>query len=76
MSIPRSIAGLATAALLAVPSAAVAVGPPANPGAGHKPAGTPTPPAGLSPEHPTADAKPGAEASDPPGPDAPGSTKA
>lgn len=76
MSITRSIAGIATAALLAVPSAAIAVGPPADPGAGHKPAGTPTPPAAPSTDHPTAASRPGADASDTPGPHAPASAKA
>ena len=35
MSTTRSIAALAAAALLAVPSVALALGPPANPGNGH-----------------------------------------
>jgi hypothetical protein len=76
MSITRSIAGLATAALLAVPSAAIAVGPPTDPGAGHKPAGTPSAASNPGTAHPSADAHPGAEASDTPGPDAPASEKA
>jgi hypothetical protein len=87
MSMTRTIAALATAALLAVPSAAVAVGPPANPGNGHKPAGTPTPPASPSTDHPTqtsnpgtahptADANPGTTAAATPGPDASAGAKA
>jgi hypothetical protein len=87
MSMTRTIAALATAALLAVPSAAVAVGPPANPGNGHKPAGTPTPPANPSTDHPTqtsnpgtahptAGANPGTAAAATPGPDAPAGVKA
>jgi hypothetical protein len=76
MSITRSIAAFATAALLAVPSAAVAVGPPTDPGAGHKPAGTPNPPASPSTEHPTAASNPGTDAGDTPGPDAPAGAKA
>lgn len=87
MSITRSIAVLVAAALLAVPSAAVAVGPPSNPGNGHKPASTPTPPTTPSTDHPTqtanpgtahptADANPGSAATDAaPGPDAPAATK-
>jgi hypothetical protein len=87
MSITRSIAVAATAALLAVPSAAIAVGPPTNPGGDHKPAGTPTSPANPSADHPTqtsnpglahptADANPATAATDPPGPHAPAATKA
>jgi hypothetical protein len=65
MSISRSIAVLAAAALLAIPSIAPAAGsPPADPGNGHKPAGTPGPPASTP------------AASDTPGPDAPSSVKA
>jgi hypothetical protein len=64
MSITRSIAAVAMAALLVVPSAAVAVGPPTDPGGGHKLAGT---------AHPTADANSG---TDTPRPDAPASAKA
>ena len=76
MSITRSVAAFATVALLAVPSAAVAVGPPTDPGAGHKPAGTPTPPASPSKDHPAAASNPGTDAGDTPGPDAPASAKA
>jgi hypothetical protein len=87
MSITRSIAALATAALLAAPSAAVAVGPPTDPGAGHKPAGTPTAPASPSTDHPTqagnpgaahptTDANPATGAADTPGPAAPATAKA
>ena len=67
MSITRSVAAFATVALLAVPSAAVAVGPPTDPGAGHRPAGTPTPPASPSKDHPTAASNPGTDAGDTPG---------
>jgi hypothetical protein len=87
MSITRSIAVAAAAALLAVPSAAVAVGPPADPGGDHKPAGTPTPAANPSADHPTqtgnpglahptADPRPGTAATEPPGPHAPAAAKA
>jgi hypothetical protein len=88
MSITRSIAVVATAALLAMPAAALAVGPPSDPGNGHKPAGTPTAPTSPATEHPTqttnpgtshptADANPGTGAtSSTPGPDAPATTKA
>ena len=61
MSISRSIAVLAAAALLAIPSVAVAAGTPGGPGNGHKPSATP-------PSVPAA--------SDTPGPDAPSSVKA
>jgi hypothetical protein len=54
MSITRSIAAVATAAALAIPSAALAVGPPTTPGAGHRPAGTP-----ADTTHPTAAQHPG-----------------
>ena len=74
MSIARSIALLATAALLAVPSAAVAVGPPTDRGGGHGPAGTPT--STLGPAPLTAAATPVADAGDTPGPDASASAKA
>jgi hypothetical protein len=60
MSMTRSIAVIATAALLAVPSAAIAVGPPTDPGNGHRPAGTPAPPASPSTNHPTQTSNPGA----------------
>jgi hypothetical protein len=43
MSPTRSIAALALAALLALPSAALAIGPPANPGHGQSPAATSSP---------------------------------
>jgi len=87
MSITRSIVIAAAAALLAVPSAAVAVGPPADPGGDHRPAGTPTPPASPSTDHPTKTSNPGVAhqtsdagsatpASETPGPDAPAATKA
>src|SRR3954454_13313636 len=72
MSITRSIAALATAALLAVPSAAVAVGPPTNPGGGHKHAATP----GPGTDRPTHTTNPGTSAADPPGPNASASAKA
>ena len=39
MSITRSIATATATALLALPSAAIAVGPPTSPGADHRPAG-------------------------------------
>jgi hypothetical protein len=74
MSITRSIAILAAAALLAIPSIAVAVGPPTDPGNGHKPAGTPQPATNPSTDaHATASTP---AASDTPGPDAPPSVKA
>ena len=87
MSITRSIATLTTAALLAVAPAALAVGPPANPGAGHKPVSTPTPPANPSTDHPTktsnpgtahptAGNNPGTAAAGTPGADAPAGVKA
>jgi hypothetical protein len=79
MSTIRSIAALATATLLAVPSASIAVGPPADPG--HKPAGTPTPPASPGTDHPTETsnhgaANPTADAADTPGPAAPAGAEA
>jgi hypothetical protein len=84
MSITRSIVAVAAAAMLAVPSAAFAVGPPTNPGGGHKPADTPSRPASPSTDHPTQASNPDtghptADANartDTPGPDAPASAKA
>ena len=88
MSVRRLVVAVAAVALLATPAWAIAAGPPADPGNGHRPAGTPTPPANPSTDHPsqtnnpgtqhpTADSNPGsANASTPPGPNAPASTKA
>lgn len=64
MSTTRSIAALAAAALLAVPSVALAVGPPANPGNGH-----------ANDDHPARTSNAGAPAGTP-GPDAPAGEKA
>jgi hypothetical protein len=69
MSTPRSIAALVVAAMLAAPSAAIAVGKPPAPGTGHRPAGTPTPSVDPSP----ASAPSGTGT---PGPDAPSGVKA
>jgi hypothetical protein len=68
MSTTRSIAVLVVAVLLAVPSAAIAVGKPPVPGNGHKPAGTPAPSKDTSPSStpnagtPGPDARPGVKA--------------
>jgi hypothetical protein len=87
MSITRSIATATATALLALPSAALAVGPPTSPGGDHRPAGTPTPPASPSTDHPTNTSNAGLAqpnvagdqatgTSDKPGPDAPAWVKA
>jgi hypothetical protein len=76
VSITRSIAALTTAALLAVAPAALAVGPPAHPGAAHKPAGTPTRPANPGTDHSTQASDRGTDDAGAPGPDAPTGVKA
>ena len=78
MSITRLIAVTSAAAVLALPSVALAAGPPANPGGGHKPAGTdhPTPASKAGGAEPTADATPGTTAGATPPPSAPVARKA
>ena len=68
MSITRSIAAVVTAAALATPSVALAVGPPTTPGSGHKPAANTT--------QPRAGQHPGNGPHSTPDPAAPASTKA
>lgn len=78
MPITRSLTIAAVAALLAIPSAAVAVGPPPNPGGDHRPAGTPAPAAAPSKNQPTGTSTAGVadQAPETPGPDAPAGEKA
>jgi hypothetical protein len=87
MSITRSIATATATALLALPSAALAAGPPTSPGGDHKPAGTPTAPAKPSTDHPANTSNPGlgqpmvdadraTGTAEEPAPDAPASVKA
>ena len=84
MSITRLIAVFASAAaVFAAPSVAVAVGPPSNPGADHRPATTPSqsanhpaPATAPAPAAPTSDVTPGATDEPTPPPNAPVAEKA